>query len=228
MGRIRVRHVVTVEVVAVGEDKGYQEIAELLADLQIGAVPVTDEYRHVVGVVSEADLLAKVEFEAPFPAAARLVNRRRAARAKAVGNVARDLMSAPAVTIEPELSVVAAARKMNEEQVKWPPVVGSDGVLMGVVSRRDLLRGHLRPDPEICDAVLSEVFWEWFRLMPPDVSVTVHEGVVTLAGELERRRQAALAVRLAHGVDGVVDVVDRLVAGRRHARAAGMTGQAAQ
>lgn len=211
MGRIRVRDVMTTDVISVAEGTSYRAIAEVMANRGITAVPVVNAADSVVGVVSEADLLAKVEFAAPFPAASQLVSRRRrAAWAKSAGDVAKDLMTTPAVTIEPELSLAAAARTMADEKVKRLPVVDGRGRLVGIVSRRDLLRGFLRSDEQIRQAVLSEVLWEWFRVRPPQVSVTVHDGIVTISGEMEHRQQVGLAIHLARGVDGVVDVVDRL------------------
>ncbi|HEX6873909.1 MAG TPA: CBS domain-containing protein [Micromonosporaceae bacterium] len=211
MGRARVRDVMTSDVVSVHPDTGYREIADLLAQRQISAMPVVDRAGHVLGVVSEADLLAKVEFTAPFPAASALVSRRRRSDwAKSAGDVASDLMSRPAVTVERDVSLATAARMMADEQVKRLPVVDSHGGLVGVVSRRDLLRGYLRSDEQLREAVIGEVLWEWFRIRPPQVQVSVREGVVTLAGMLDQRQQAALAVHLVRGVDGVVDVDDQL------------------
>jgi osmotically-inducible protein OsmY len=99
---------------------------------------------------------------------------------------------------------------MADEHVKRLPVVDSRDTLVGIVSRRDLLRIHLRADDDIREAVTEEVLWQWFRVRPPQVVVEVQDGVVTLSGELERKRQVSLAVHVTRAVDGVVDVVNRL------------------
>ena len=119
-------------------------------------------------------------------------------------------MTSPAVTIEPQASVAEAARRMERERVKRLPVVDTVNTLVGIVSRRDLLRIYRRADDDIRAEALDHVFREWFQAGPPDVSVNVHEGVVTLSGVLERRRQVELAARLAHAIDGVMDVENRL------------------
>jgi len=62
MRQLTVRDVMTADVVWVQEDTPYQKIVELLAERQVSAVPVVDGFRRVVGVVSEADLLHKIEF----------------------------------------------------------------------------------------------------------------------------------------------------------------------
>lgn len=219
MGRTRVEDVMTTDVASVRLDSGYREIAELLDRRGVHAVPVLDTGRRVVGVVSESDLLAKLEFTAPLGGggaahpdvgAAPLARRRREAPEKATADRAADLMTSPAVTVGPQESLPVAARAMAEGDVESLPVVDDDGVLVGVVSAHDLLRVHRRPDERLRDDVLDDVLWEWFRVRPPQADAVVHGGVVTLRGVLDRRRQVDLAVRLARGVDGVVDVRNEL------------------
>ena len=211
MGRARVRDVMTSEVVSVGEDVTYRQIVALLSGHRISAVPVVDDRRRVLGVVSEADLTRRMIQAADGPEhPAPLAYRPREATWSSEATVAGDLMTSPAVTIEADASLAAAARLMQERAVKRLPVVDPDAVLIGIVSRRDLLRVHLRSDEEIRRAVEDQVLWEWFRVTEPYVRASVRDGVVTLIGELPRRRQAALAAHLTRSVDGVVEVVNRL------------------
>jgi CBS domain-containing protein len=78
--------------------------------------------------------------------------------------------------------------------------------IVGIVSRPDLLRVFLRPDEEIREEIRDEVLTAILRLTGQDVQVQVHDGVVTLRGEVENRSTAQIAERLAKGVDGVVTV----------------------
>jgi CBS domain-containing protein len=201
------------DVISVDRHTGYQQIANLLIGHDVSAVPVVDSERRVTGVVSEADLMAKVEFAAMWPMAGHLVQRRRrgsaAARAKATGDCAGELMSAPPVTIDADASLAAAARTMADAGVKRLPVVDTTGRLIGIVSRRDLLRSHLRSDLDIRGDVV-DTLREWFDLKPDQVNVGVVDGVVTLVGTVADRRQATLAVHFVAAIDGVVDVVDGL------------------
>jgi CBS-domain-containing membrane protein len=114
------------------------------------------------------------------------------------------------VTIGPDASVVEAARLMDRARVKRLPVVDADGELVGIVSRRDLLSVFLRLDEAIRGEVVDDVFRRVLFVEPPQVSVEVHDGVVTLAGELEQKGLVEIAERLCRAVDGVVDVVNRL------------------
>jgi CBS-domain-containing membrane protein len=177
----------------------------------VSAVPVVNDLNYVVGVVSEADLLHKVEFSGA-PVAARLFERRRSrtAREKASGDDAYSIMTAPAVTTTPDKKVVDAARVMDARQVKRLPVVDEQGRLIGIVSRRDLLRTFLQPDAAIRDEVVEQVLRKVLWVEPTEVNVEVHDGVVTLTGALDRKSTVGVAVALTRGVDGVVDVVDEL------------------
>jgi CBS domain-containing protein len=206
-----VRDVMTTDVVSVREDTPYQKLVEILAERNVSAVPVVDGSQHVAGVVSEADLLHKIEFSGDEKER-HLFERRsqRSARAKAHGDLAGELMTAPAVTIEPSASLVAAAKLMDGDHLKRLPVVDDQGRLVGIVSRRDLLKTHLRPDPEILDEVLTDVLRDVMSVNPSSVEVDVADGVVTLRGTLDRRTSAAIVIRLTAGVPGVVDVVDEL------------------
>jgi CBS domain-containing protein len=207
----KVRDVMTSMVVAVRGRADYKEIVDALAEYGVSAVPVLDEDDRVIGVVSEADLLPKMEF-AGDDLRARLFDRGRlrTVKAKAAGDTAAELMSSPAITTTPDASIVQAARVMETERVKRLPVVGDEGRLAGIVTRRDLLRVYLRPDSAIAEDVMTEVFGKALGIGPPEVHVEVVDGVVTLSGTVGQRSQAQLAVRLTHAVTGVVDVVDEL------------------
>src|SRR5687768_8927830 len=121
MTRHNVRAVMTPEVVVVAPDCGFRYIVDVLADFKVSAVPVV-ENGTVIGIVSEADLLRKLEFGGGAEHG-RLIERhsRRVARAKAGGQTARDLMTSPVVTIGADDSLAAAARAMERNRVKRLP-----------------------------------------------------------------------------------------------------------
>lgn len=210
MGRWLVRDVMTRDVVSVNADTPYRTIVDALTGRQVSAAPVVDADRRVVGIVSEADLLHKVEFlgiAQQRRVFARHSHEPRKDDRHAV--VVADLMTAPAVTVAPDTPVVAAVKRMEAEQVKRLPVVDERGRLLGIVSRRDLLSMHLRPDPAIRDEIV-DVLQRTLRIDPLAVQVDVADGMVTLTGTVDRSRAADLIVRLAGDVAGVVDVTDKL------------------
>ena len=114
----------TTEVVCVSRDTPYKELVRLLLDRQVSALPVVDDRRHVVGIVSEADLLLKEELPPETEEAPLLERKRqRIQRAKAHGVVAADVMTTPAASIGQHTSVAEAARRMHAKAVKrLPPV----------------------------------------------------------------------------------------------------------
>lgn len=207
----RVNDVMSVQVAAVRTDTPYREIVDQLTARRISAMPVVDDDHRVVGVVSEADLVHKVEragqphgrpvFEGP---------RGRAARIKADADVARDLMTTPAVTTTGDTTIVEAARTMHRRNLKRLPVIDDQGRLVGIVTRGDLLKVHLRPDDDIRTDVTDQVLRRVLAVREDTVAVSVTEGVVRLTGQLDRRSAADLAVRLSRQLGGVVDVIDEL------------------
>jgi CBS-domain-containing membrane protein len=132
------------------------------------------------------------------------------ARAKAHGDVASELMTEPVVTIQPGTSLAAAAKLMEAQHVKRLPVVDDLGRLIGIVARRDLLKPHLRPDPEIREEVVEQVLRGVMMIDPLAVEVDLTDGVVTLRGTVDRRSTATITARLTAAVPGVVSVVDQL------------------
>jgi CBS-domain-containing membrane protein len=210
-----VADVMTAGVITVGPETRYQHIVNLLIEYGISAVPVVDEAEYVLGVVSEGDLATKVEFAAAEPLEhdrSQDDESRQKAATKAHADSASELMTSPAVTISGDATVAAAARAMADADVKRLPVVSSEGRLIGIVSRRDLLRIHLRGDVEIRTEI-SDLLEGWFRPQRQQIKVAVTDGVVTLTGDAQDRRQAEHAVLLASSIDGVVNVVDNLASG---------------
>jgi CBS domain-containing protein len=210
MGR-RVREVMTSDVVTVDEHASFKEIAALITERRVSALPVLDADGRVLGIVSEADLVLKEEFP-EGPAGGRLFQgrRQRQDRAKAAGDIAAELMTSPAVTVGPDATVAEAARLLHRHGIKRMPVVDPAGPLLGIVSRVDLLKVFLRPDPDLARAVRQEVLLRSMWMDPDTVVVEVRDGVVTLTGQLERRSLVPIVISLVHALDGVVDVVDRL------------------
>jgi CBS domain-containing protein len=211
MAQWKVRDVMAREVISVTPAATYRELVDTLLDNHVTAVPVVDADGRVVGVVSEADLLHKVEFigEEHRP---RVIIRsgRRHAEQKAHGMVAAELMTSPAVTVAADASVVAAARMLEAHNVKRMPVVDSRGRLIGIVSRRDLLRMHTRLDSEIRSDIVDVVLVHALAIDPRTVEVAVDDGIVTIDGKVETHSLADIARRMIADVPGVVDIVDRL------------------
>jgi CBS domain-containing protein len=205
----------TQTVVSVGRDAPFKEIVELMAQWKTSALPVLEGEGRVIGVVSEADLLPKEEYRderpdlslsVPHGTGNTAVGRaeRLAELAKAGAVTAGDLMTTPAVTVHADTTLGQAARIMARRRVKRLPVIDRIGILQGVVSRSDLLKVFLRPDTELAAEVHRTVVVPLFP--GQDVTAAVQDGVVTLRGVVRDRSLVPVAARLAHAVEGVVDV----------------------
>jgi CBS domain-containing protein len=206
----RVDDVMTKDVVAVEPGTQYQDLVKILIDRKVSAVPVVERFGYVLGVVSEADLLPKVKSPEDQHGRVFASRRTRGERLKAKGITAADVMTAPAVCVLPSVSVATAARRMQAAGVKRLPVEDDLGRLVGIVSRGDLLKAHLRSDAEIQRDVTDEVLWQELALEPDKVRAATADGIVTLSGRLRCRSTSERAVRLVRQVPGVVEVVDRL------------------
>jgi CBS domain-containing protein len=211
MKRWAVHDVMTSPAVSVSESASYHEIVDTMVSRDISAVPVVDADGYVVGLISEADLLHKIEFAGVAPARRLLERKRaRAGRVKADAVVASDLMSGPAVVIRPAASIGEAAALMTAQGVKRLPVVDGEGYLAGVVSRCDLLRLYARPDDEILSEIRDQALLRTVWAQPDALSIDVKQGVVTLAGTVARRSGVTLLELLVRAVPGVVDVANNL------------------
>lgn len=199
----------TTNVVSVREGTGYKEIVTLMRRYRIRGVPVLDETGMAIGVVSEADLLAKAAAP-PLPAGAVRLAWRLREPSKATGVTAADIMTVPPVTIGPGASVSEAARLMQARHVGRVLVVTGDSRLIGVLSRADVLSVFERPDPQIRDEVIRAVIAEAFALDPGLFEVTVTSGVVTITGPVSKRPAALDLLGAAWDVEGVIAVRDQL------------------
>lgn len=209
---MKVREVMTSDVVSVPPAMRLKELAALLSERRISGVPVVDEGT-LVGVVSEADILAKqvgrplsqrtpldwIFGERPGPGELR----RRAATTVA------QAMTTPAVTVEAGRSVREAAALMVDRGVNRLPVMEA-GRLVGIVTRADLVRAYLKQDDEILRTIRDEVISHTMWLDPDELRVEVREGTVRVAGTVDRRSTATIVEKLIRLVEGVDDVANYL------------------
>ncbi|MBP0938318.1 CBS domain-containing protein [Streptomyces goshikiensis] len=201
MKHIDVADLMTDEVVSVAPDTAFKDVAKLLAQYGVSGLPVVDDEDRVVGVVSQTDLLAHAAQD-PHPARPDVPP----AGPPTAGNV----MSTPAVTIHAEETAADAARLMTRRGIERLPVVDEEDRLVGIVTRRDLLRLFVRPDSEIRRRVTDEVLTEVLGVPTGDVDVHVVDGCVTLNGCVEYRSQLPVLLSLVGQLDGVVAVASHV------------------
>ena len=204
-----VKDVMTSRVIWMEQDTPFTAIAAALEQYRVSAFPVLNPAGEVVGVVSEADLLAKLALggEDHMPGMiGGILHHQQLAKARAT--TAGDLMTAPPVTVSPQDTVEDAARVMYLRRVKHLPVVDADHHLVGIISRADVLSVFTRADKDIGDEVMADVA---LSTSPADtIDVAVRDGIVTLTGTAEASETAHQIARRVRHIEGVVAVRDRL------------------
>ena len=158
---IRAGDIMTRALVTATPDTSVSVVAQLLLTNQIGALPVVDADGHVVGVVSDHDLLRHPPADSPrawwlrlFDANALFLEEIAAARDVPV----RAIMASHVVTVSDATPIGVLAPMMWRRRLRHVPVL-HDGKLVGIVSRGDLLDALLRPrDEEIGSAAQGDQF----------------------------------------------------------------------
>jgi CBS-domain-containing membrane protein len=207
MRRLLARDVMTAPAVTVRPDTPVVEAARIMARRRISGLPVVDEDGHLVGIVTEADLLLKeagpgglplVAFhaEGPPPEVQALLRRYE-------GRVVGDVMTREVVTAQEDTPLHQVAALMARKNVNRVPIVRGRQVV-GIVSRNDVLKAFLVDDAELARRV-EETLRELD--VPPDrVRVEVRDGVVHLKGRLASPAETRLVALCVRGLDGVVAV----------------------
>lgn len=216
-----VKDVMSTRVVTVAPDATVQEIARLLRDNKISAVPVVDADGRVQGIVSEGDLIRRPELgtlRQPSWWLDLLAEPREKALdyIKSHGGQAKDVMTRQVVTVGEDAPLEEVANTLEKNGIKRLPVV-QDGRLVGIVSRADLLHGLVarqtapratEDDRTVSRSVESELARAGIHR--EYVSVVVSGGVVHLWGAVESDAERRAAELAAQQVAGVSDVNNQL------------------
>lgn len=205
---MKIKELMTAEVVAVRPETSLKEVASTLAARGISGLPVVDDGRTVLGVVSEADILVKEQGPEPRHGGliGWLLEGGLADTRKLDARTAGEAMTTPAVAIGADREVAEAARLMTEHRIKRLPVVDSGGVLVGIVTRADLVKAFARSDEEIEREIREDVVRRALWMDDTKLELGVAGGEVTLSGQLDRRSDAELLPPFVARVPGVVGV----------------------
>lgn len=196
-------------VVTAALDSSFKELVGMMIAHEVSAIPVVDSAGRPVGVVSEEDLAAKLEFHGGAENPPVLAGTHTRVRwHKSSATTAADLMTTPAATVTEGIDLCAALRLLAGERASVLCVVNSAGTLVGVLTRRGALRLFLRGD----DAIRADLERQ---LRPASttvhrITVRVSDGMVTLDGTLSLHSATDRAEWIARGVPGVIAVRNNL------------------
>jgi len=216
------RDVMTTSVLTVTPDTDVAEIARMLLDSHISALPVVEADGALVGIVSEGDLMNRVEGGTRHASSSwwlRLVGApddHAREVLKSYGRRASDVMTKDPVTIPPDMPLARVAALLEKHHIKRVPVLDG-GKLVGIVSRANLLRGVASWQPpaavRVTDAALRTTLLD--KLTRADLpmhlmNVTVNDGVVELWGAVENDVQLDAARAVVEATAGVVRMENHL------------------
>lgn len=215
------------KVITVGLDTTVQEIADILLSNRISAVPVLDDKGALVGIVSEGDLIHRIEAgtERHYSWWLRLVSGSEViARdfVKSHATKAGDVMTKKVITASPDLPLGDLASLLERHRIKRVPIV-DNGKLVGIVSRANLLhalaalRRDIPAEAKVEDSTLRERIISEIRsndISVSQVNVIVHNGVVELWGLVESADEKSAIRVAAESIPGVRAVADHVVVSR--------------
>ncbi len=227
---MRAMDVMTTNVITVSPDTSVQEVAKILSERNISGVPVVDAQNRLVGIVSEGDLLHRVETGTD-----RRTGRRRSwwldtvgsdeelARAyvKSHGRTAKDVMTSEVTSVSETTELADIANLLETRRIKRVPVV-RDGKLVGIVSRANLVRAlaaagsRLSADTATDDRTIRQKLLaelqgqEWVHAWAADI--IVRDGVVHIWVSDDRPEEERQALRVAaENIPGVRGVEEHIV-----------------
>jgi len=228
---MRAMDVMTTNVITVGPETSVQDVAKLLSERSISGVPVVDTQNRLVGIVSEGDLLHRVE-----TGTERRAQRRRRSwwldtigsdeelarnYVKSHGRTAKDVMTSDVISVSDTSELADIANLLETKRIKRVPVV-RDGKLVGIVSRANLVRalaaaGSRLPadtatdDRTIRQKLLQELqAQKWVHTWAADI--IVRDGVVHIWVSDDRPDGERQALRVAaENIPGVRGVEEHIV-----------------
>ncbi len=144
---LKVKDVMTKEVISVQFDMSVKELAHVLFDNRINGVPVIDKDSRLIGVVTKRDLIdQKKKFHLPtiitFLDSVFMIDRNNKVEKeiqKMTGTTVEDICSRDPVTLSPEVGLDEAATVMADKNIYTLPVM-EDDKLVGIIGKQDILK----------------------------------------------------------------------------------------
>jgi len=221
---MQAKDVMTSTVISASPDTPVHDLVRLMLRHRISALPVVDEDGHVLGIVSEGDLLSVPEGIYGKPAwwLAGLMVGANIDYEQLYERTAKEVMTRPVISVEEDTELAKIAKTLEHKHIKRVPVL-SNGRLVGIVSRANLLHGLANDiierhepgagaDRKIRAHVVNALRREP-SLAPYLINVTVKGGAVTLWGVVDNDSARATAERVAAAVTDIASIHSHLASG---------------
>lgn len=140
-----VRDVMTKNVLSITKYESIMEVANVLTEKNISGLPVVDKEHKVIGIITQADILSMVGVSREhtfkdllkYMLGERLPERR-------IGDLVGDIMTSPALTIKPDANIAEAVKIMDEKRIRRLTVVDENNLLIGILTRADILKAVIK------------------------------------------------------------------------------------
>ncbi len=203
---MNVGDVMSSEIMTITADSSLKEAATVMVRSGVSGLPVIDDERKVIGIVTEADFVTAEANRSWGRQRRRLLAGFLGDAKPHDAKTVADVMTASPHTIDSGSSVTEAARKMTDLHVKRLPVVLPDGTLAGIISRADVMGVFARPDEALAGDIVNNVAIGVLDLPEGEVEVIVTDGVATISGQVPSRSEARILEEMANRVEGIVSV----------------------
>jgi CBS domain-containing protein len=121
---MKVKDVMSKNASCCGRDTSLQDVAAMMVDCDCGEIPVADAQGRLLGVVTDRDIVCRTVAQGRNP----------------LELIAADVMTSPAITVEPDLTVSDCCDVLERNQIRRVPVVDAGGSCIGIVSLADIAR----------------------------------------------------------------------------------------
>ena len=137
--------VMTTDVITVLKFESIMQVAKILSEKNISGLPVVDKENHVIGMITRADILSMVAVrkEHTFKDLLKHILGEQLPERK-TGDIVADIMVSPVVTIKRDMNIAEAAQLMDDRRIRRLVVVDEKNVLVGIISRADILKAVLK------------------------------------------------------------------------------------
>lgn len=198
---MKVHKLMTKEVATITPEANLKEAARIMIDRKISGLPVVDPGGGLAGMVTEGDVLHQESIRSPATSLASLFR-----NSGEIPTTVAEAMTKKVVSINVEADHTEAARLMESAGVKRLPVLNDDKVLLGIISRSDIVRAFGRSDTAIENEIATEVVERILWLDSSEISVKVANGQVQLEGSVPTKSDARILEEMSKRIDGVVAV----------------------